>query len=191
MKVEINRRALAQWCFVLNIRLCLSCTWDAICASISRKKNKFIQGSQNTVKQFFKSNMKVEINRRALAQWCFVLNIRLCLSCTWDAICASISRKKNKFIQGSQNTVKQFFKSNMKVEINRRALAQWCFVLNIRLFVFLARGMPFVLLFLEKKQIYTRVSEYSQAIFYQNFLNLFLTRKSFSYCVIRISLKFS
>ena len=52
----------------------------------------------------------------------------------------------------------------MKVEINRRALAQWCFVLKLRLFVFLARGMPFGLLFLEKKQIYTRVSEYGQVI---------------------------
>ena len=136
--------------------------------------------------------MKVEINRRALAQWCFVLNIRLFVFLARGMpFVLLFLEKKNKFIQGSQNTVKQFFKSNMKVEINRRALAQWCFVLNIRLFVFLARGMPFVLLFLEKKQIYTRVSEYSQAIFYQNFLNLFLTRKSSSYCFIRISLKFS
>ena len=172
--------------------VCLSCTWDAIWASISRKKNKFIQGSQNTVKQFFKSNMKVEINRRALAQWCFVLNIRLFvfLASGMPFVLLFLEKKTNLY-KGLRIRSSNFFKSNMKVEINRRALAQWCFVLNIRLFVFLARGMPFVLLFLEKKQIYTRVSEYSQAIFYQNFLNLFLTRKSFSYCVIRISLKFS
>ena len=70
MKVEINRRALAQWCFVLKLRLFVFLARGMPFGLLFlEKKNKFIQGSQNTVKQFFKSNMKVEINRRALAQW--------------------------------------------------------------------------------------------------------------------------
>ena len=95
--------------------------------------------------------MKVEINRRVLAQWCFVLNLRLFVFLARGMPFGILFLEKKHLYKGLRIQSSNFLKSNMKVEINRRALAQWCFVLKLRLFVFLARGMPFGLLFLEKK----------------------------------------
>ena len=156
MKVEINRRALAQWCFVLNLRLFVFLARGMPFGILFLEKNIYTRVSENGQVIFLKSNMKVEINRRALAQWCFVLNLRLFVFLARGRPFGILflEWKKKHLYKGLRIRSSNFLKSNMKVEINRRALAQWCFVLNLRLFVFLARGMPFGILFLEKKHLY-------------------------------------
>ena len=122
------------------------------------------------MKLLFKSNMKVGINRRVLADFearALLLYLARCvLIVAFLKKINFIQRSRNafklllqsnikvfkkiNFIQRSRNALKLLFKSNMKVGINRRVLADF----EARaLLPYLARCV-LIVAFLKKKQFY-------------------------------------
>ena len=85
------------------------------------KKINFIQRSRNAFKLLFKSNMEVGINCRVLADF----EARALLPYLARCVLIVAFLNKNNFIQRSRNALKLLFKSNMKVGINRRVLADF------------------------------------------------------------------
>ena len=85
------------------------------------KKINFIQRSRNAFKLLFKSNMEVGINCRVLADF----EARALLPYLARCVLIVAFLNKNNFIQRSRNVLKLLFKSNMKVGINRRVLADF------------------------------------------------------------------
>ena len=117
MKVGINRRVLADF----EARALLPYLARCVLIVAFLKKINFIQRSRNALKLLFKSNMKVGINRRVLADF----EARALLPYLARCVLIVAFLNKSNFIQRSRNALKLLFKSNMKVGINRRVLADF------------------------------------------------------------------